>query len=258
MDLAATEWRWSNKVVLITGASAGIGHALSIALSRKGMRVIGCARRMDRLTSLQEEIKKFGGEFLAIKCDLADIGSISDMFETIKREMGVVDVLINNAGMGKFCGLIDQDPSDWQQMMDVNVRALCVCTQRVVQDLLACGKDTEGHVVHVSSMSGHRLTGASGAFYAATKFAVRALGEGLRKDLRDRQSKIRVTLISPGLVETDFFEAASGSKEKADTFYNESPSLRSDDVVDAIIYALSAPMSVSVHDILIRSTDQLK
>lgn len=243
--------RWKGRVALVTGASSGIGYAVAADLARAGMRVVAVARRRERLDALVRELPD--AEVLAVPADLRAEEQILGLFEQVRRELGGVDVLVNNAGLGHREPLSEGQTDKWREMLDVNVLALCVCTREALQDMRRRGD--EGHVVHIGSMSGHRVPSGSG-FYAATKFAVRALTEALRQELREAGSRIRVSAISPGFVETEFTALFHRSEEKAKEVHSSYPVLQSADVASAVRYALSAPAHMQVHDILIRPTDQ--
>jgi NADP-dependent 3-hydroxy acid dehydrogenase YdfG len=250
----STEQRWAGRVALVTGASSGIGRAVARALcARLGMRVGATARRADRLAQLASELADGPGELLPLPADLRDEGQILALFSTLRQRWGGVDVMVNNAGLGHVAPLIAGETDKWREMLEVNVLALCICTREAVQDMQRRGVD--GHVIHLSSMGGHRVPKGSGV-YAATKFAVRALTEGLRQELRDRGSPVRVTAISPGLVETEFAAHCFGGEQQAREIYGRFKVLEAGDVAEAVLYALGAPPHVQVHDILVRPTDQ--
>ncbi len=217
------------------------------------MRVVVAARRADRLTGLVAEIEAAGGLALACPTDLRDESSIATLFEKARARFGGVDVLVNNAGLGHAAPLTSGDTAAWREMLEVNVLALCVCTREAVQDMRARGD--QGHVIHVSSMAAHRVPPGSGV-YSATKFAVRSLTEGLRQELRELGSKIRVSAISPGYVETEFAAVYHDSEERARETYARFKPLEDVDVADAIAWTLAAPPHMQVHDVLIRPTDQ--
>jgi len=242
---------WQNKVALVTGASSGIGRAVALKLAQAGMRVVGCARRLEALQELQNDLG--GDNFLPIKADLRDESSILAMFDEIRSTWGGVDVLINNAGLGHKTALMDGDTKEWREMLDVNVLALCICTREAIADMRNRGD--EGHVIHISSMSAHRVPNGSGV-YSATKFAVRSLTEGLRMELREAKSAIRVGSVSPGFVETGFAEHYMKSAEQAREVYSRFKVLQSEDVADAVLYLLDCPPHMQVHDILVRPTEQ--
>jgi NADP-dependent 3-hydroxy acid dehydrogenase YdfG len=247
--------RWRGRVALVTGASSGIGRAIAAMLAREGMAVAACARRGDRLESLARMLRaeQQDARILAHPCDLRDEAQIADLFDDVRKSFGGVDVLVNNAGLGRNAPLLAGPVASWREMLDLNVLALCICTKEAVTDMRARGD--EGHVIHVSSMAGHRVPQGSGV-YSATKFAVRSLTEGLRQELRAAGSRIRVTSISPGFVETEFAASYHGSEEVARETYSRMRCLQSEDIADAVRFALGAPEHVQVHDMLVRPTEQ--
>ncbi len=240
-------------MALVTGASSGIGRAMALRLAQEGLLVAGCARRTDRLESLGEAITAAGGEFYAIGADLRREEEILAVFDRIRAEWGGVDVLVNNAGLGRAAPLTEGPADAWREMLEVNVLALCIATREAVADMRRRGD--AGHVVHVSSMAGHRVPDGSGV-YAATKFAVRALTEALRRELRSLGSGIRVTALSPGFVRTEFARKYHGSLEAEAAAYGRYPVLTPEDLADALVHVLSAPPHVEYHDLLLRPTQQ--
>lgn len=261
MNEPTTTRRWAGRVGLVTGASSGIGRAVARRLAGPlGMKLAICARREERLAALRDEIlaARPGAEVLVRPCDLRDEAAILDLFEAIRERFGGVDVLVNNAGLGRDAPLLRGATEDWREMLELNVLALCICTREAVSDMRRRG-DVEGYggqVLHVSSMASHRVPPGSGV-YSATKFAVRSLTEGLRTELRALDSKIRVGAISPGFVETEFARVyAHGDEERARRTYSRFEVLRPEDVADTVVHVLEAPPHVQIHDILMRSTPQ--
>ncbi|XP_069124695.1 dehydrogenase/reductase SDR family member 11-like [Argopecten irradians] len=248
--------RWAGRVALITGASEGIGAALARRLVKHGMKVVGCARNVQQIQALANELKNEKGTLTAIKCDLTKEGEILDMFTKVKAEFGGVDICVNNAGLGHDSPILSGATQQWREMLDVNVLALAICSREAVKQMREKGVD-DGHLILVNSISGHHVLNFShGHFYSATKFTVTALTECLRQELLEMESHIRVTGISPGLTNTDFMGKVFKDKSKGDAHCNIFKPLEPDDVVDSIIYALGAPGHVQVHDILIRPTEQ--
>lgn len=241
---------WTGKVALVTGASSGIGRATAKRLAGAGMRVMACARRED---ALEELAASSSGEIAVKAVDLRDEAQIREVFAAAKERFGGVDVLVNNAGLGHDAPLMSGETAHWREMLEVNVLALCVCTREAVQDMQARG--VAGHIVHVSSMAAHRVPRGSGV-YSATKYAVRSLTEGLRQELREAGSPIRVTAISPGYVETGFAAAYHKSEEAAAKTYGRFPVLQSEDIAEAVVYVITQPAHVQVHDVLMRPTEQ--
>jgi 17beta-estradiol 17-dehydrogenase / 3beta-hydroxysteroid 3-dehydrogenase len=237
---------WRGKTALVTGASSGIGRATAAALAAAGMRVAVCARRVDKLREL-------AGEVLALAVDLLDEKQIVAMFAAVRAKWGGVDVLVNNAGLGHHAPLMDGDTAAWRETLELNVIALSVCTREAIRDMRGRGDD--GYVIHVSSMAAHRVPRQSG-MYSASKYAVRSLTESLRQELREAKSKIRVTAISPGFVETEFAARYHRSEEAAQRTYSRYPCLQPEDVAGMVVYALSQPAHVQIHDLLVRPTEQ--
>ncbi len=244
---------WRDKTALVTGASSGIGQAIARRLCAEGMKVVCCARRTERLEALRAELEGAEGELWPITADLRDEAQILSMFATTRERFGGVDVLINNAGLGYLAPLTSGATERWREMLELNVLALCICTREAVTDMRSRGDS--GHVVHISSMSAHRVPPQSGV-YSATKFAVRSLTEGLRQELRAQGSKIRVTAISPGFVETGFAAVWNQRPEAAAETYGRYPVIQADEIADMVTYALSRPPHVQIHDLLVRPTDQ--
>ena len=248
---------------MITGASAGIGlqltHRLAAGLK---MKVAGCARNKDKLMEVQAAVEAAGGAFLPVQCDVRDSASVEAMFDQVAAKWGGVDVMINNAGMAREGGVLTGTPEGWREMFEVNVFALAQCSRLAVASMRA--RSVEGMVMNISSMSAHRVAGASSGFYAATKHAVRALTETLRLEVLAQEEAdaalppVRVSQISPGLVETEFALRYLG-EERGTALYESAGDrkLLADDVVDAAVYALSSPARAQVNDILLRPAKQL-
>ena len=246
--------RWRNRVALVTGASAGIGEAVATALAAAGMKVALTARRGDRLETLAGSIRAAGGEALALPSDARDEGALCAVFDRIRAEWGGVDVLINNAGLGRVASLTAGETEHWREMWEVNVLALSICTREALADMARRGDD--GHVVHISSLSGHRVPQGRGGMYSATKHAVRALTEALRGELHAAGRRTRVTAISPGYVETEFAEVMLGDADAAAAVYGRYPVIQVENIADAVRYVLAQPAEVQIHDILMRPTMQ--
>jgi NADP-dependent 3-hydroxy acid dehydrogenase YdfG len=250
--------RWSGRVAVVTGASAGIGAAIAKILVESGMKVVGCARRVEVIQEFAKEWENFPGKLYAYKCDMESDEDIVDMFKWIadNKDLGKVDVCINNAGMSTPETLLEGKYENWKKMMNINVVALCLCTKLSIESMQA-NNINDGHIVMIGSMSGHRVPPSpSTRFYAATKHAVTALIEGWRQSVREINSQIRISGLSPGLVETEFAEAMTGDKDKAKMTYDSIKCLQAVDMAESVKYILSAPPHVQIHDILVRPTDQ--
>jgi NADP-dependent 3-hydroxy acid dehydrogenase YdfG len=237
--------------VLVTGGSGGIGRSIVRELSIQGYRVVTCARQIDRLEALRQELLEAGFEIFPLVADLREEASILEMFDVIRSRFGGVDVLINNAGIGHQAPLLSSGSEPWREMLEVNILALCICTREAVQDMRVRGD--RGHVVNIASMVGHRVGNYPG-IYTATKFAVTALTESVRLELTALNSGIRVSQVSPGRVETDFHEKYFKEKARARSMYSEYKVLEPGDIARAIVYILSQPEHVRVDDIFITPT----
>jgi NADP-dependent 3-hydroxy acid dehydrogenase YdfG len=246
----------AGKIVLVTGASSGIGRAVALDLAADGIKLAICARRVERLDAFAEQARArhAATDVLALPCNLRDEADIGRMFARIRERWGGVDILVNNAGLGRHASLLEGSSEHWREMLDVNVLALCICTREAVADMRR--RDVAGHVVHVSSMAGHRTPLESG-IYSATKYAVRALTEGLRRELREGDSPIRVGAVSPGFVETEFAQVyAHGDAEALERTYGRYEVLQPTDIASAVRFILTAPARMQVHDLLVRPTRQ--
>ncbi|KAM4589405.1 dehydrogenase/reductase SDR family member 11-like [Fundulus diaphanus] len=252
--------RWKGRVALVTGASVGIGAATAKELVRFGMKVVGCARNVDKIQDLAAECRSAGysGVLIPFRCDLTNLEEIQSMFAAIKEEHKGVDVCINNAGLAHAEPLLSGKTSGWKNMLDVNVLALSICTREAYQSMMERSID-DGHIINLNSMCGHRiLPNADIHFYTATKYAVTALTEGLRQELREAKTHIKATCISPGLVETEFAPRLySQNAEKAASVYSHYKALEAIDVANAVVYVLSAPPHVQIGDIQMRSVEQI-
>jgi len=246
--------RWKGKVALVTGASSGIGQATARLLADAGMRVAAAARSLERLEALQRAQQEtsspdqISGEILPIQTDLRDENQIEALFDHVRQKWGGVDVLINNAGLGYAGSLSDQSSTDWREMLDVNVLALSRCTQEALKDMETC---QEGYIIHISSITAHTVIPSSNPFYGATKHAVRALSESLRQELVARKSPVRISSISPGLVETEF-SARSRRTPGFTANYQNFKVIQPEDIAQAVAYLLSTPHHIQVNDIILR------
>ena len=226
------------KTALVTGASSGIGKAIATALLEKGMTVIGLCRSVDQLPD--------GVKPLA--CDLRDESAIKAAFESLEK----LDILVNSAGLAYLSRICDGNPSDWDEMWRVNVHALGLCSQLS----LALFPEGGGHILNLSSMSGHRVP-PTGGFYASTKFAVRAISEALRAELKNSGNKTRISCLSPGFVDTPLLDKYFAGREDqlAETRANIDM-LTPEAIADAALHILTSPASVEINDVLLRSADQ--
>ena len=226
------------KTALVTGASSGIGKAIASTLLKEGMTVIGLCRTVDQLPD--------GVKPLA--CDLRDESAIKVAFESLKE----LDILVNSAGLAYLSRICDGNPSDWEEMWRVNVHALGLCSQLS----LALFPESGGHILNLSSMSGHRVP-PTGGFYASTKFAVRAVSEALRAELKTSGNNTRISCLSPGFVDTPLLDKYfAGREDQLAETRAKIDMLTPEAIADAALHILTSPASVEINDVLLRSADQ--
>ena len=244
--------RWRGKTALVTGASAGIGESLVRMLTGAGIRVVAVARRMERLEQLAAN-SKGPGQVLPRVCDLENPGEIEALFQWAQAETGGVEILINNAGLGRKLSFAEGESQAWQQMLDLNIRALALCSQHALRGMR--GKQ-DAAIVNISSTAGHRVpqAGSGGTFYSATKHAVKALTEGLRAELVLEKSPIKVGMVSPAMVRTEFQQVADRGEQTPEEHYPYRV-LDAEDVVYAVWFILAAPRHVQISDVLMRSVE---
>ena len=239
--------------VLVTGGSSGIGKAIVNSLAAQEYSVLTCSKQIVKLSNLKNKMASKGLEIFPFQVDLRSENSIKKMFKEIRNIYGGIDILINSAGIGYNAPLIDSKTRLWREMLDVNVLALCICTKEALRDMIKNGD--QGHIVNISSLSGHRVY-KEGGVYAATKFSITAITESLRLELRNLDSKIKITQISPGLVKTNFHKNYYNDESTVNDIYSKFEPLSGDDIARAVSYVLSQPQNVQVHDILIRPLGQ--
>jgi NADP-dependent 3-hydroxy acid dehydrogenase YdfG len=240
------------KVVVITGASSGIGEATAEALAEEGATVVVAARREERLSELVERLNGDGGRALAVECDVTDEEQAHALIQRAKDEFGQVDILVNNAGVMQLSKIEKGLSDEWRTMFDVNVMGLLYTTDAAVQVMKEQGS---GHLVNVSSVAGRKSGPLRGA-YSGTKFAVNAISEALRQELIE--DNIRVTVVEPGAVETELPDHITDeeAREGIQSVYGLDDILQAEDIANAIAYCVSQPERVSVNEILIRPTQQ--
>lgn len=237
------------KVVAITGASSGIGEAVAHGLAAAGAKVVLGARRLDRLEAIAADIRKSGGEAEIQAIDVSKREDLTRLVKVAQDRFGRLDVLIGNAGLMPLSPLDDLRVDEWDRMIDVNIKGVLYGIAAALPVFRAQGN---GHFINVSSVAGHRIS-PSGAVYSGTKFAVRAISEGLRQEAGD---KIRVTIISPGAVESELAETITNSRVKERILEYRKMAMPADAIAAAVAYAIGQPANVDVNEILIRPTAQ--
>ncbi len=240
-------------IVLITGASSGIGAACARVLARDGAKLILNGRRKERLEAIAKELKeRHGASSLLRPFDVRDFSQVKAALEKLPGDWESIDVLINNAGLARGLDKLHEGQiDDWDEMIDSNVKGLLYVTRLVVPGMVKRGR---GHVINIASIAGMQ-TYPRGNVYCASKAAVRVLSDGLRQDLLG--TPIRVTTISPGLVETEFSQVRfRGDRERAAQAYRGLTPLTADDVADAVFYSLTRPAHVNISEMILMPIDQ--
>jgi NADP-dependent 3-hydroxy acid dehydrogenase YdfG len=238
--------------VLITGASSGIGEACARAFGARGDNLVLGARRLDRLQALAAELSAAHGILVtAVFLDVTDRASAESLLERAGNPD--IDVLVNNAGLARGLEPFqDNDPQDWDEMLDANVKGLLWVTRPVVKRMIARGHNA--HIVNLGSIAGITAY-PNGAVYCASKAAVKAITDGLRQDVV--KHPIRVTLIQPGLVETEFsLVRFRGDAARAKAPYLGIAPLSAKDIADTVVYAVSAPAHVQITELTVTATHQ--
>jgi NADP-dependent 3-hydroxy acid dehydrogenase YdfG len=237
------------KVVAITGASSGIGEAAARLLAASGAKVVLGARRAGRLEAIAADIRGNGNEAEFHVVDVTQRQDLESFVKTAQDRFGRLDVLISNAGLMPLSPLDELKVDEWDRMIDVNVKGVLY---GIAAALPVFRKQGSGHFVTVSSVAGHRVT-PNTAVYSGTKFAVRAISEGLRQEAGD---KIRVTIISPGAVESELAETISSPDLKKQMEDYRKIAIPAQAIASAMAYAIGQPGNVDVNEILIRPTAQ--
>ena len=240
------------KIVMVTGATSGIGEACARKFARGGYNVIITGRRKEKLDTLRRELENMGAEVLAMEFDVRERASARKAVDFLKGKWANINVLINNAGVA--LGLdkeYEGSFEDWDTMIDTNIKGLLNMTRFVVPGMV---ERNEGHIINIGSVAGDAAY-ANGNGYCATKAAVKALSDGLRIDVAE--SNVRVTNLKPGLVQTNFSNVRfHGDDARAESVYKGVKPLTGDDIADVAFYAASAPAHVQIAEVLILATHQ--
>lgn len=240
------------KIILITGASSGIGEACARLLASHGAKIILAARRLDRIEALAAELKKTEqAQCLTLSLDVRQPEEVQKKLESLPQEWQAIDILINNAGLALSSDPIQSgSPKNWDTMIDTNIKGLLYVTHNVLPGMLA---RNSGHIVNIGSIAGQEAY-PNGNIYCATKHAVRAISKSLRIDLLGKP--IRVTEIAPGAVKTEFSTVRWDDAVRAETFYAGFQPLLAEDVADAVYYSITRPLHVAIAEITILPTVQ--
>lgn len=235
-----------NKVVLITGASSGIGAAIGRELGAAGAKVMLGARRTDRLNALAEDIRAKGGEAMTRRLDVTDRADVAAFAEAARQAWGRVDVIVNNAGVMPLSLMVSMKVDEWDRMVDVNIKGVLYGIAAVLPEMTSRGS---GHVVNIASI-GALSVSPTAAVYCATKYAVRAISDGLRQEHDD----IRVTCIHPGVVESELADTITDPVAAEAMKSYRAIALQPDAIGRAVRFAIEQPDDVDVNEIVIRPT----
>jgi 3-hydroxy acid dehydrogenase/malonic semialdehyde reductase len=244
---------FSSKIILITGASSGFGEATARLFAKEGASLILIARRQEKLTKLAIELNElYGTKTLPLALDVSNYTEISEALSTLPSPFTVPDILINNAGMVRGMGkLWEVTHEEWNEMIETNVKGVLNVSRMIIPKMIESNK---GHVINVGSTSSHECY-PGGGVYCATKHAVKALTDTLRMELV--ATPIRVSLISPGMAETEFSKVRFyGNEEKAKNIYDGIQPLTAEDVAQAIVFMASRPLHVNIADMILYPKQQ--
>jgi NADP-dependent 3-hydroxy acid dehydrogenase YdfG len=242
-----------DKIACVTGASAGIGLACARVLAREGARLLLCARREEKLKDLAAELRDtFGADCHYFALDVSNHLDVEQRFASLPHDWRDIDILVNNAGLSRGLAKVHEaDLVDWEEMIDTNIKGLLYVTRVILPGMV---KRNSGHVVNIGSISGHQLY-PGGNVYCGTKHAVDAISQGMQIDLVD--TPIRVSSVDPGMVETEFsLVRFHGDERKADTVYDGLTPLTGEDVAEAVLFCLTRPPHVNIHQLRIMPKDQ--
>ena len=230
----------TDKVAVVTGASAGLGTAIANALVAKGAVVYGLARRQEKLDAIREAL---GEAFRPIACDVTEEQPVADAFEQILDEAGRIDVLVNNAGLGKFGPIDELSLDEWDVQMETNLRGVFLCTQAAVPAMKKQNADTGfgGHIVNIASVAG-LIGNPQIAAYNATKFGLRGFSEAIMKELRD--DGIKVSCVYPGSIATNFADVAGSS--------GAPNPMQAEDVAGTVVHLLEGPDNYLISEVMMR------
>ena len=242
-----------NRTILVTGASAGIGEACATLFAEAGARLILAARRAEKLTALAASLNKtYETDILPLELDVRSQEAVESAISSLPQEWREIDALINNAGLSRGLAPLQRgEITDWEEMIDTNVKGLLYVSRAVLPGMVERGK---GDVVNIGSIAGREVY-PGGNVYCASKHAVRALTKGMQIDLNG--TGVRVSSVDPGMVETEFsIVRFHGNIEKADTVYKGMTPLTGQDIAETVLFCITRPAHVNVHEILVMPTDQ--
>ncbi|MER6072661.1 SDR family NAD(P)-dependent oxidoreductase [Streptomyces sp. NPDC001817] len=249
--------RLQDTVALVTGASSGIGAATALSLAAEGAAVALVARRRDRLEELAEKIRAEGGTALAVEANITEQDRAAAAVERVVAQLGRLDVLVNNAGVGMPGPVLNAPAQEWERMLTVNLRGLLHVTHAALPHLLRAAEDSPRRVadlVNISSTAG-RVARPGTAVYSMTKFGVNGFTEALRQEVM--RQRVRVSVVEPGTVDTEFVTHTRDEiRASLDQQLAGMEMLRPEDIADAVAFVVTRDRRVSVNEVLVRAADQ--
>ncbi|XP_058128602.1 farnesol dehydrogenase-like [Anopheles ziemanni] len=254
LDICERMKRWEGKVAVVTGASGAIGGAIAKELVKAGMIVCALSRRRDKVEKLRASLFDVAGNLNCVECDITEEEDVKHAFGWIANTYGGVDILVNNAGVITKCLLTEKNNTrDLYTTMETNIIGLCLCTREAVKSMKL--RDVKGHIININSIFGHKVhqavpgTRPLNGMYPASKYAVTAITECIRQELIYLDTGCKVTSISPGLVEGDILSTVSSNENEIVKYM---PKLKPEDVAEAVLYAITTPDNVQIHDLVIK------
>lgn len=240
----------AGKVVIVTGASSGIGEETARYLAKRGALLVLAARRKDRLESLVNDIRAAGGQAHSVVTDVSKKADVDALINAALKHFDRIDVLVSNAGLMSIAPLTESKTEEWDRMIDINIKGVLY---GIAAALPVFQKQASGHFINIASVAGIKVFSPGGVVYSGTKFAVRAITEGLRHEAGE---SIRATIISPGAVDSELKNGSSHqqSAEFVKDFYKIA--ISADSVARAIAYAIEQPAEVDINEIVLRPTVQ--
>lgn len=244
----------ATKVVVITGASSGMGEATAKLLAKDDARLVLGARREERLKTLKSEVEKLGRQAIYGMTDVTDVTQVEALAQLAMQTFGRIDVWINSAGIMPQSTLADKRIADWDNMIDINIKGTLYGIGAALPYMT---QQQSGQIINVSSIAGH-IVHQNSAVYSATKFAVQAISESLRQEMAAAQNKVRVTVVSPGAVNTELLSSVTDPQVKAGMaqFY-DSFAISADRVALTIKQAIDLPADTAWNEVIIRPTNQI-
>jgi serine 3-dehydrogenase len=242
-----------DKIVFITGASAGIGEACARLFAGEGSHLLLAARRKDRIDALAHALAaEHGVRTHTFKLDVMNRGEVEASLSSLPREWQQIDILVNNAGLSRgLTKLHDAEIRDWEEMIDTNIKGLLYVTRAILPGMV---KRNSGHVINMGSIAGHQLY-PNGNVYCATKYFVNGLSQGMRMDLLG--TNVRVSSVDPGLVQTEFSEVRfRGNRDRAAQAYMNMRPLTAEDIAEVVIFCATRPPHVDIAEVIVMPTDQ--